>query len=40
VLNIPDQAELSRRLSLGMHRLTPGEYEAIVGGMSETRAQI
>jgi hypothetical protein len=31
VLRISDQAELSRRLSLGMHRLTDGEYEAIVG---------
>jgi len=40
VLNIPDQAELNRRLSLGMHRLTPGEYEAIVRGMSEARAQL
>ena len=39
VLNIPDQAELNRRLSLGMHRLTPGEYEAIVRGLSEARAE-
>ncbi|MBI3356024.1 MAG: hypothetical protein HY038_04505 [Nitrospirae bacterium] len=30
VLQIPDQAELTRRLSLGMHRLTDGEYQAIV----------
>lgn len=30
VLNIPDQAELSRRLSLGMHRLTEGEYRTMV----------
>src|SRR5262245_41947520 len=30
VLGISDQAELSRRLSLGMHRLTDGEYQAIV----------
>jgi len=30
ILQIPDQAELSRRLALGMHRLTNGEYEAIV----------
>ena len=29
-LQIPDQAELTRRLSLGMHRLTDGEYQAIV----------
>ncbi len=31
VLQISDQAELSRRLSLGMHRLTDLEYQAIVG---------
>jgi hypothetical protein len=30
VLQIPDQAELTRRLSLGMHRLTEAEYQAIV----------
>jgi hypothetical protein len=30
VLGIPDQAELSRRLGLGMHRITDGEYQAIV----------
>jgi len=30
VLQIPDQAELTRRLSLGMHRLTDEEYETIV----------
>ena len=30
VLQIPDQAELTRRLSLGMHRLMDGEYQAIV----------
>jgi hypothetical protein len=29
-LQIPDQAELTRRLSLGMHRLTEAEYQAIV----------
>ncbi|MEQ1794831.1 MAG: hypothetical protein ABL970_11620, partial [Nitrospira sp.] len=29
VLQIPDQAELTRRLSLGMHRLTEDEYQAI-----------
>jgi hypothetical protein len=29
VLAISDQAELTRRLSLGMHRLTQDEYEAI-----------
>lgn len=30
VLNIPDSAELTRRLGLGMHRLTDLEYESIV----------
>lgn len=29
VLQIPDQAELARRLSLGMHRVTQSEFEAI-----------
>ena len=32
VLQITDQAELARRLRLGMHRLTQAEYEAIVQG--------
>ncbi len=32
VLQIPDQTELTRRLNLGMHRLTQDEYEAIVRG--------
>lgn len=35
VLQIPDQGELTRRLGLGMHRLTDPEYEAIVEGMGE-----
>ncbi len=35
VLQIPDQAELTRRLALGMHRLTEAEYEAIVQGIGE-----
>jgi hypothetical protein len=35
VLNIPDQAELTRRLALGMHRLTQAEYDAIVQGIAE-----
>lgn len=35
VLQIPDQAELTRRLALGMHRLTEVEYEAIVRGIGE-----
>ena len=30
VLQIADQAELTRRLALGMHRLTEAEYQAIV----------
>jgi hypothetical protein len=29
VLQIPEQAELTRRLGLGMHRLTDAEYQAI-----------
>jgi len=29
VLQIPDQAELARRLRLGMHRLTQSEFDAI-----------
>jgi hypothetical protein len=37
VLQIADQAELTRRLRLGMHRLTQAEYEAIIRGtMGET----
>ena len=30
VLKIADQAELTRRLKLGMHRLTQAEYDAIM----------
>lgn len=30
ILQIPEQGELTRRLSLGMHRLSDGEYQAIV----------
>ena len=30
VLQIADQAELARRLRLGMHRLTQSEYDAII----------
>jgi len=33
VLQIADQAELTRRLKLGMHRLTQEEYDAIVQGV-------
>ena len=36
VLQISDQTELSRRLALGMHRLTPEEYEAIWSGIRES----
>src|SRR5262245_18738834 len=34
VLQITDQAELARRLRLGMHRLTQAEYEAIMRGVT------
>jgi len=30
VLEVPDRAELTRRLNLGMHRLTQEQYEALV----------
>lgn len=33
VLSVPDAAELTRRLNLGMHRLTQAEYDAIVEGL-------
>jgi hypothetical protein len=33
VLQIADQAELTRRLRLGMHRLTQAEYDAIMQGV-------
>jgi len=39
VLKTPDQAELTRRLALGMHRLTAEEYEAILTGIREGLAQ-
>ena len=39
VLKIPDQAELTRRLALGMHRLTLEEHEAILTGIREGLAQ-
>jgi hypothetical protein len=32
VLQIADQTELTRRLTLGMHRLTQEEYDAIMRG--------
>jgi hypothetical protein len=34
VLRIPDQAELSRRLALGMHRLTQEEYDEIFSALN------
>jgi hypothetical protein len=34
VLQIADQAELTRRLKLGMHRLTQAEYDAIMHGVT------
>ena len=34
VLQIADQAELTRRLRLGMHRLTQAEYDAIIRGVT------
>ncbi len=34
VLQIADQAELARRLRLGMHRLTQSEYDAIMQGVT------
>ena len=39
VLNIQEQAELSRRLALGMHRLTSQEYEAILAGVRKGLGQ-
>jgi hypothetical protein len=35
VLSIPDQTELTRRLTLGMHRLTQAEYDALLRGIAE-----
>jgi len=29
ILDVPDQAELTRRLNLGMHRLTQEQYDAL-----------
>lgn len=33
VLNVPDQAELTRRFNLGMHRLTEEEFQAVLDGL-------
>ena len=38
VLQIADQAELTRRLKLGMHRLTQTEYDAIMQGVTASNA--
>ena len=40
VLNVADQAELTRRLSLGMHRLTEEEYQAILRGLGAARDDV
>ncbi len=37
VLQISDRAELTRRLKLGMHRLTQEEYEAVSRRMEDSR---
>jgi hypothetical protein len=39
VLKIPDQAVLTRRLTLGMHRLTQAEYDEIAQGIAEGSRQ-
>jgi hypothetical protein len=36
VLQIADQTELTRRLTLGMHRLSQAEYDAIIRGVTGT----
>ncbi|MCC2639901.1 MAG: hypothetical protein K0S45_314 [Nitrospira sp.] len=36
VLGIAEQAELTRRLNLGMHRLSDEEYRAIVDGLDSS----
>jgi hypothetical protein len=33
-LQVADQAELTRRLRLGMHRLTQAEYDEIMKGVT------
>jgi len=38
-LKIPDQSELTRRLSLGMHRLTQQEYDIISREMAKETGQ-
>lgn len=40
VLNISEQSELTRRLSLGMHRLTEDEYQALIRGLATVHADV
>ncbi len=35
ILDVPDQAELTRRLNLGMHRLTQEQYDALLKAVEE-----
>lgn len=35
ILEVPDQAELTRRLNLGMHRLTQEQYDALLKAVEE-----
>ena len=35
ILEVPDQAELTRRLNLGMHRLTQEQYDALLTTVEE-----
>ena len=37
ILEVPDQAELTRRLNLGMHRLTQEQYDALLKTAEEGR---
>lgn len=34
ILDVPDHAELTRRLNLGMHRLTEDQYQALVKALA------
>jgi len=35
ILEVPDQAELNRRLNLGMHRLTQEQYDALLRALGQ-----
>lgn len=35
ILDVPDHAELTRRLNLGMHRLTHEQHEALLNALEE-----